>query len=204
MVTVKPICKKNKERRDGTSVVFIQYCFTSNKRTLLNTGIAIPSNYWNEKNLKISDSLPLAFGTAAELNRNIRDLMRKVEDIIDLGIRLSINDLLSFVSRHFDTVNDIREITRMIKNESESENKTDPRKNSDLYFQIDDYISSKSEKVTPGMLRIYRNMKEHLQAFEQYRKKKITFESFDLDFYESFVEYLSFHYVQRRRKEETL
>jgi hypothetical protein len=47
---VKPICKKNKAHKDGTSVVFIQYCFTSSGRTLLNTGIAIPSNYWNEKN----------------------------------------------------------------------------------------------------------------------------------------------------------
>jgi hypothetical protein len=43
-------------------------------------------------------------------------------------------------------------------------------------------------------------MKEHLQAFEIYRKEKITFDSFDLDFYESFIDYLSFHYVQRRRK----
>jgi len=45
MLTVKLICKKSKARKDGTSVVFIQYCFDSNRRTLLNTGIAIPSNY---------------------------------------------------------------------------------------------------------------------------------------------------------------
>jgi len=44
-------------------------------------------------------------------------------------------------------------------------------------------------------------MKEHLQAFEIYRKEKITFDSFDLDFYKFFLDYLSFYYVQRRRKE---
>lgn len=201
MLTVKPICKKNKARKDGTSVVFIQYCFDSNRRTLLNTGIAIPSNYWNEKNLKISDSLPPTFGMAAELNKDVRDLIRKVEDIIDLGNRLNIEDLLSFVSKYFDANYSIEEIARTIKNQIELDSANDPRKNLDLYFQIDDYISSKSGKVTPGMLRIYRNMKEHLQSFEVYRKNKITFESFDLDFYESFIDYLSFSYIQRRRKE---
>lgn len=75
------------------------------------------------------------------------------------------------------------------------------------------------------MLRIYRNMKDHLKAFEDHRKKEyfknsdkrykreniedteafkkltITFESFDLNFYESFVDFLSYDYIQRRRKE---
>jgi site-specific recombinase XerD len=128
-------------------------------------------------------------------------LIRKVEDIIDLGKRLNKEDLLSFVSKYFDATSDIEQITRRIKNQIELNLQNDPRRNLDLYFQIDDYISSKSEKVTPGMLRIYRNMKEHLQAFEIYRKKKITFQSFDLDFYESFIDYLSFSYIQRRRKE---
>lgn len=68
-------------------------------------------------------------------------------------------------------------------------------------------------------------MKEHLMAFEQHRKNEflknlnehqkktnieaskeyqilsITFDSFDLDFYESFVDYLSHDYIQRRRIE---
>ncbi|MGN6532089.1 MAG: Arm DNA-binding domain-containing protein, partial [Ginsengibacter sp.] len=117
MLTVKPICKKSKARKDGTSVVYIQYCFSSGRRTLLNTGIAIPSNYWNEKVLKISDSLPTTFGMVAELNKKIRDLIRKVEDIIDLGDLLYIQDLLTFVSKYFDAASGIEEITRRIKNQ---------------------------------------------------------------------------------------
>lgn len=66
------------------------YCFDSNRRTLLNRGIAISSNYWNEKTLKISGSLPTVFGIAADLNKKIRNLIRKVEDIIHVG--LVIND----------------------------------------------------------------------------------------------------------------
>jgi hypothetical protein len=43
-------------------------------------------------------------------------------------------------------------------------------------------------------------MKKHLQAYEEFRKKKITFDSFDYEFYDGFIDFLTFDYVQRRRK----
>lgn len=48
------------------------------------------------------------------------------------------------------------------------------------------------------MPRIYRNMKEHLKAFEEDRNKPITFDTPDLNFYREFVDFLMFEYVQRR------
>ncbi len=50
------------------------------------------------------------------------------------------------------------------------------------------------------MPRIYRNMKDHLKAFEGFRGSPITFNCLDLNFYEEFVDFLTFDYVQRRRK----
>ena len=43
-------------------------------------------------------------------------------------------------------------------------------------------------------------MKKHLQAYEVFRKKKIGFDSMDYEFYDGFIDYLTFDYVQRRRK----
>ena len=43
-------------------------------------------------------------------------------------------------------------------------------------------------------------MKKHLQAYEEFKKKKIGFDSFDYKFYDGFIDYLTFDYVQRRRK----
>ena len=43
-------------------------------------------------------------------------------------------------------------------------------------------------------------MKAHLISFEEYRKKKISFESFDYEFYEDFIDFLTFEYEHRRRK----
>jgi hypothetical protein len=45
LLPIKPICERKDISRDGTSLVYIQYCYSSEKRTLLNTEIAIPPNF---------------------------------------------------------------------------------------------------------------------------------------------------------------
>ncbi len=44
-------------------------------------------------------------------------------------------------------------------------------------------------------------MKKHLLSFQNYRKKAITFESFDVIFYEQFVDYLIYEIPHMRRTE---
>ena len=44
-------------------------------------------------------------------------------------------------------------------------------------------------------------MKAHLKSFESFRKGPITFDSFDMNFYEEFVKYLTYDIIQLRRKE---
>jgi hypothetical protein len=38
LLPLKPICSRREIRRDGTSIIYIQYCFSSKHRTDLNTG----------------------------------------------------------------------------------------------------------------------------------------------------------------------
>ncbi len=76
-----------------------------------------------------------------------------------------------------------------------------PKTNLDLIFQIEDYIKCKRDKVSTGMMNVYKNMKDHLVAFQEYRGTLITFDSFDFNLYESLVNYLTYGYVQRRRSE---
>ena len=58
MVPLKFRCDNRKTRRDGTSLIYLQYCFSSDKRTLLNTGIGIPFKFWNPKKQAIQKDLP--------------------------------------------------------------------------------------------------------------------------------------------------
>jgi integrase len=195
LLPIKPICKKALMRRDSTSIVFIQYCHSLEKRTLLNTGIAIPPNYWNLKRLRINPDLPACYGNADLLNDQLQSSIRLAEDILTFATRKKIADPLSFLKNTFKPDLDLSLLEGKAK-EAEL-----PKVNLDVFFQIDDYIKSKAKHVTPKMLNVYRNMRDTLKAFETYRKKPISFESFDFNFYEEFVEYMMYEHVQRRRKQ---
>ena len=87
-------------------------------------------------------------------------------------------------------------------NEAAKKQAEDKRSKLDIYYQFDEYIKSKQRKVSPATLTVYGNVKSHLQAFEKYSNKKITFESLDFSFYEDFVDYLTFEHVHMRCQEE--
>lgn len=86
LLPIKLICNATKARRDGTSLIFIQYCMNAEKKTLLNTEIAIPSNFWQKKNMRVSENLPSKFGIAEQLNRELQRQMRLAEDIIGFAL----------------------------------------------------------------------------------------------------------------------
>lgn len=89
---IKPICEKRFIRKDGCSIIYIQYCYTSEKRILLNTRIIIPPDFWNAKKLCISQDLPNQYGMADELNDSLREMMRHVEDIIAIANKRKLPD----------------------------------------------------------------------------------------------------------------
>jgi hypothetical protein len=194
LIPIKPVCKKALMRRDGTSIIFIQYCHSLEKRTLLNTGIAIPPNYWNLKRLRINPDLPACYGNAELLNDQLQGSIRIAEDILTFAAKKKLPDPLAFLKRTYKPGFDLSLLEEKAKETDQ------PKINLDVFFQIDDYIKSKAKQVTPKMLHVYRNMRDTLKAFEAYRKNRITFESFDFNFYEEFVEYMMYEHVQRRRK----
>jgi hypothetical protein len=58
LLPIKPILDR-RPRRNGTSLISIQYCFSSDKRTILYTGLVVPARYWNKKLPRISQDLPV-------------------------------------------------------------------------------------------------------------------------------------------------
>jgi site-specific recombinase XerD len=195
MHPIKIICDK-RTRRDGTNPLYIQYCFSGEKRTLLNTGISVSPSYWNKKTGKVSKDHP----QVNTHNKELQKQLRVVEDLIEIATEKKI-DPLPFVKKTFKPDLDhnklsnetsIAEWDRQTKNQKEKVKKT-------FYFQLEDYMHSKERKVSPVMQRIYRNMRHHLEEFEKYRGIKITFEMLDLTFYEQLVDFLTYDYVLRRR-----
>ena len=80
------------------------------------------------------------------------------------------------------------------------EQMSDSKNNLDVYDNIDDYIKSKQSTVKHCTINVINAMKAHLKSFEYYRKEPVTFDSFDVHFYEEFVKYLTYDIPQLRRR----
>jgi integrase len=199
LLPIKLICPPGKQRADGTSTVFIQYCYSATKRTLLNTEIAIPVAYWNKKQRCISEKLPAACGHYERLNEELKRQFRIAEDLVTHSNKNDFPNKGAFVKKTFSPTLDITTIVGQVEQAIQQEIKEKKAK-LDIYYQLDEYIKSKQRKVSKATLTVYGNVKSHLLAFEQYRKQKITFESLDFSFYEDFVDYLTFEHIHLRRQ----
>ena len=197
---LKAVIKTAKIRKDKTCIIGIQYCYTNEKRVKLNSGLSINPQYWNSKKCCISDTLPESLGDFNELNKLLHAELRKAEDIITIGIQRNENPL-EFLKKYYKPDQSIECIKNEINSNINQELLKDVNFNKNIYFQIDEYIKVKTKKVSADMPRIYRNMKDHLQAFETFRKKPISFDILNLNFYEEFVDYLTYDYVIARRKD---
>ncbi|HEY9364101.1 MAG TPA: tyrosine-type recombinase/integrase [Chitinophagaceae bacterium] len=195
------ICEKKNMRKDGTSIVFIQYCYSSEKRTNLNSGIAIPPKYWSKKKQIIGSDLPKEYGSVDVLLNELKQKLRFAEDIVDLAMRKNIENKGKFVKEAFDLNLDIEQLERSEEKIKQLAGKVE-KINLDIYFQLDDYINIKTGKVSKATINVFNNIKAHLKAYEKFSEKRITFDTFDFDFYDRFVSFLTFDYVQPRFKKE--
>jgi len=98
MLPIKPVCTKRDMRKDGTSIIFLQYCYSIDKRILLNTSISIPPGYWNRKKLRIDDSLPENYGDVTDLNQRLQTCIRIAQDILTYAMKEKINKGSYFLS----------------------------------------------------------------------------------------------------------
>ncbi len=122
-------------------------------------------------------------------------MVRVVEDLVEMAANQTQFEPIELVKKSFKVDLDAAAIIQIgLKVQARMNHK-----NLDIYYQIDDYIASKVNKVCADMPRIYRNMKDHLKEFEKFSKRPITFECLDLDFYEKFVDFLSHDYKLKGR-----
>lgn len=187
---IKLIIKKGAVRKDGTSLIFLQYCHSAEQRILLSTDVPIPQNYWNKKTGRIAENLPPKYGNANELQVDLTAKLRKAEDMVAYAVKKRNTCPMQFLKENF-----------LLKTNWKLEQMSDAEKNLDVYSNIEDYIKSKQTTVKRCTINVINAMKAHLTSFEHYRKEPITFDSFDVRFYEDFVKYLTYDIPQLRRKE---
>lgn len=157
------------------------------KKTLLNTEISIPPVCWNKKLQRISENLPSEYGKAPFLKKELHRQLRLAEDIIAYGFEHR-QDPVKFVKDIFRPEFELTSLKSLEINTG-----FNPL-NRDLYYQFDAYINFKKDRVAASTLNVYNKVKRYLIAYEEFSKKKISFESFDLNFYDDFVHFLTHEY----------
>lgn len=187
---IKLIVRRAKVGKNGTTPISLQYCFSADKRVVLSTGINIPFHYWNKKTGRLSKDMPQDYGNVQELENNLTERLRKAEDMVTYALKQKGTCPMKFLKDNFH----LQENWKM-------EQMSDSEKNLDVYWNIDDYVKSKQSTVKHCTINVINAMKAHLRSFESYRNEPITFDSFDVRFYEDFVRYLTYDIVQLRRKE---
>jgi site-specific recombinase XerD len=187
---VKLIVKKGNVRSDGTTLISLQYCHSTEKRAVIGTGIGIPYKYWNRRTNRISPDLPTEFGSVEDLENILGDKLRKAEDMIKHAKKTNISCPISFLKQNFP-LSDKWQLTHM----------KEEKKSLDIFHHIDLYIEERRPEVKPPTINVINMMKVHLRKFEDYRNKPITFDSFDFDFYKAFINYLTYEYPHMRKKQ---
>ncbi len=197
LLPLKAICDARKARRDGTSLIYLQYCYSSEHRTLLNTEIAIPATCWNRKKSCITKSLPPEYGTAEHLNAELTRITRVAEDLISYAEKMNIPEIGIFVKETFKP--------NLVVNREHLSSLPTPvahrSKTADFFGQLNDYIESKERKVTPKALATFHSLRTHLLAYQAFKSKTVTFEGLDFSFYAHFVDFLMFDYQLPRKKQ---
>jgi len=193
LLPIRPICTASKIRKNGTSLIFLQYCHSAGNKTLLNTEISIPPNYWNKRRCCINEDLPPEYGKVAELNKEVQRQLRVAEDLISVAIEKGTKDPVAFVKGlYYPKLN--------LPNAKNNLKEPEPSVNLDFAYQFYQYIESKRRKISKATLNVYSEVLRHIQAFEGHTKTKVNFESFTHDFYDGFVDFLTYDYTSYRFK----
>ncbi len=186
--SVKLIIRKVKGAHAGLHTIFLQYCYTSTKRVLISTGIAIPETYWDKSTCSILSTLPSIYGPADTMQEKLHQQRTKTEKIIRYAIKRGQGCPMQFLKRNIH-LPDCWQLDQM----------EDDDHDLSVFNQIDKYLADKRWIVKPSTVTVIRTMKKHLFSFQEYIGYKVTFDCFNAVFYDQFVRYLTFEIPVMRR-----
>lgn len=185
---IKLIVKKGRLREDGKRLISVQYCHSDTRRVVKSTGLAIPPQYWNRKSCTISKDMPPEYGDVEEMEEYLTIKLRKAEDMVKYAKKMGLEPM-NFLSVNFPLADDWTIKEMKVK-----------KKDLDVYNNIDDYLAERSSEVKKCTLNVIGMMKRHLQEYETFTACRITFDSFDFEFYQGFVRFLTHDYTLTRQK----
>ena len=190
MSTIRFSLRKDKKLKDGTAPIELVYQIKG-QRKYYNTGFKSFPECWDADNQKgiyldkkaakkalpaIEPDLIPTNKETDELNDNIADIASQIKDIEK---RFEL-DKVTYSAQM---------IVDKLKAEKGGATKVDLTSKV-LFNFIDRYIETHKTTREPGSLSVYSAMKAHLEAYQKYTRRSVTFESIDYSFFQSFQNFL--------------
>jgi integrase len=188
--TIKVYPRVDKILKNGKAPIELLYS-VKNQRKYYNTGEKIYPEYWNKES---QQGYYIPFRDAKKLFPNLDpDLLLTESEIND------INDKLWTLIRDIDNHEkdflrkkipfDSHMVIEQLKSDKNPTLKKSEPKNLVFDF-IEQYISDNSATRVKGSLSVYKALSVHLKAYETAKMKRITFDSIDYKFFQSFQNFL--------------
>jgi integrase len=169
MAEVNFFLKKPKSEDETLIYLFLSY---NNKRLKYSTGEKIDPVYWDSENQKVKGTKK--FPEYPEFNSRLNSIRSKAND----AYRKVLNDGLEPTNL-------------LIKKELDKTIRFEVSQKVDLFSFISKYIEESKALKASGTIKAYNTTQTKLKDYCTSEKKNISFEDIDLEFYNSFISYLT-------------
>lgn len=182
--TIRFTLRRDKKLKDGRCPIQMIYSI-SGVRSVYNTKLACLEPYWNKDEQKlqsINKSLTKDYSSGVQLNKvEIEEMNNDLNflraKVISIEREFHNKEISSNLIR--DRLKDLNN-PKIIKSEPKNI----------IYDFIDKYIEENRQTRVPGSLKVYSTLRNHLQDFEVFRKRRVTFDEIDYNFFQEFQSYL--------------
>jgi integrase len=190
MGTIRFELRSGKADKEGKAPVRMIYQVRGDRK-YFNTKEKLLSANWNAKEQKavyidrktakklqppVESYLLLTAGGVETTNWQLSDFERQIKKIEE---RFELDKIVYSAEMVID---------KLREQKAPTTKKEQPNKM--LFDFIDKYIEDHAATREPGSLIVYRSLKNHLQAYEQQTKAKVTFDKIDYSFFKSFQNFL--------------
>jgi site-specific recombinase XerD len=155
----------------GETLVYLFLSY-NNKRLKYSTGEKINPDYWNFENQRAKETKK--FPEYPEFNARLKSLESKA----NTAYRKILNDGLEPTNE-------------LLKKELDKTIRFAESQKADLFTFIDKYIEESKTLKAKGTIKAYNTTLKHLKEYCEANKKVLQFEDINLEFYNSYVSYLT-------------
>jgi len=188
--TIRFNLRIDKTLKDGKAPIELIYSI-SQQRKYYNTGIKILAEYWNAK-------VQRAFYISTRDAKKLLPKFATYELLSESEVNEINNELTGIVNNIADIEKAFKNIkvlfTSQMVIDTLKEHKDQPTKKEELtglvFDFMDKYIAEHEATREQGSLTVYKSVKNHLQAYQDATKHKVTFEKIDYSFFNKFQSFL--------------